>query len=170
MARGFGSATAFKASLETHLRKLASERKVPLSTLQLKFVIERLLARLFRDPEPRGLPQLPDWRTEAGAHQRPEGRGAIPMRGGARRKDVCEGPHRRRVRRRARGGARASHRRRPPVVCRDRAGHGACDLKSPAVRREAPRLYLPVVWAAQHADEGLGGSGPPHRARAAGGG
>ena len=52
MARRFGSATAFKASLETHLRKLASERKVPLSTLQLKFVIERLLARLFRDPEP----------------------------------------------------------------------------------------------------------------------
>lgn len=52
MARRFGSAPAFKASLETHLRKLASERKVPLSTLQLKFVIERLLARLFRDPEP----------------------------------------------------------------------------------------------------------------------
>ena len=52
MARRFGSATAFKASLETHLRKLASERKVPLSTLQLKFVIERLLARLFRDPVP----------------------------------------------------------------------------------------------------------------------
>src|SRR5438046_9660963 len=52
MARRFGSATAFKASLEAHLRKLASERKVPLSTLQLKFVIERLLARLFRDPGP----------------------------------------------------------------------------------------------------------------------
>ena len=52
MARRFGSAPAFKASLETHLRKLASERKIPLSTLQLKFVIERLLARLFRDPEP----------------------------------------------------------------------------------------------------------------------
>jgi len=52
MARRFGSAPSFKASLETHLRKLASERKVPLSTLQLKFVIERLLARLFRDPEP----------------------------------------------------------------------------------------------------------------------
>ena len=49
---GSDPAPAFKASLETHLRKLASERKIPLSTLQLKFVIERLLARLFRDPEP----------------------------------------------------------------------------------------------------------------------
>jgi Nucleotidyl transferase AbiEii toxin, Type IV TA system len=52
MARRFGSATAFRASLEAHLRKLASDRRVPLSTMQLKFVIERLLARLFRDPEP----------------------------------------------------------------------------------------------------------------------
>ncbi len=52
MARHFGSAAAFKASLEAHLRKLAGERNTPLSTLQLKLVIERLLARLFREPNP----------------------------------------------------------------------------------------------------------------------
>jgi hypothetical protein len=48
MARQFRSAAAFKAALEAHLRKCAAERGVPFSTLQLKFVIERLLARLFR--------------------------------------------------------------------------------------------------------------------------
>jgi hypothetical protein len=52
MARRFGSAAAFKASLEAHLKKIALERKSPFSTFQLRFVIERLLARLFRDPEP----------------------------------------------------------------------------------------------------------------------
>src|SRR5438876_2842439 len=52
MAKKFGSATAFKASLEAHLRKRAEEGNLPLSTLQLKSVIERLLARLFRDPQP----------------------------------------------------------------------------------------------------------------------
>jgi hypothetical protein len=52
MARRFGSAAAFKASLEANLKKVALERKSPFSTLQLKLVIERLLARLFRDPEP----------------------------------------------------------------------------------------------------------------------
>jgi hypothetical protein len=52
MARKFGSAAAFKTSLEAHLRKRAEERKVPFSTLQLKFVIERLLARLFRNSDP----------------------------------------------------------------------------------------------------------------------
>ncbi len=52
MARKFGSAAAFKTSLEARLRKRAEEQKVPLSTLQLKFVIERLLARLFRNPDP----------------------------------------------------------------------------------------------------------------------
>jgi hypothetical protein len=51
MARKFGSAAAFKTSLEAHLRKRAEQRKVPLSTLQFKFVIERLLARLFHNPD-----------------------------------------------------------------------------------------------------------------------
>jgi hypothetical protein len=50
MAKQFGSAAAFKASLDAHLRKRATERHIPLSTLQLKFVIERLLARLFHNP------------------------------------------------------------------------------------------------------------------------
>ncbi len=52
MAKQFGSSAAFKASLETHLRKRAAERGVPYATLQLKFVIERLLARLFREADP----------------------------------------------------------------------------------------------------------------------
>src|SRR5262249_30146466 len=52
MASRFGSAAAFKASLEAHLKKIALERNAPITTLQLKLVIERLLARLFRDPEP----------------------------------------------------------------------------------------------------------------------
>ena len=52
MAKTFGSVAAFKAALEAHLRKRAEERKVPLSTLQLRFVIEQLFARLFRQPEP----------------------------------------------------------------------------------------------------------------------
>lgn len=51
MAKRFGSAAAFKAALEEHLRKKASERKIPLPTLQLKLVIERLLARLFLSPD-----------------------------------------------------------------------------------------------------------------------
>lgn len=55
MAKQFGSAAAFKASLEAHLRKRATERAIPLATLQLKFVIERLLARLFRDENPAWL-------------------------------------------------------------------------------------------------------------------
>src|SRR5437588_12285747 len=50
MAKKFGSAAAFKASLEARLRTRAEETSVPLGTLQLKVVIERLLARLFRDP------------------------------------------------------------------------------------------------------------------------
>jgi hypothetical protein len=52
MAKQFRTAAAFKASLETHLRKRADALGVPFSTLQLKFVIERLLARLFREENP----------------------------------------------------------------------------------------------------------------------
>ena len=55
MTRQFASGAAFKASLEAHLRKRATERAIPLATLQLKFVIERLLARLFRDEKPAWL-------------------------------------------------------------------------------------------------------------------
>ena len=50
MAKEFRSASAFKMSLEARLRAKAAERGVPLQTLRLKFVMERLLARLFRSP------------------------------------------------------------------------------------------------------------------------
>lgn len=49
MAKKFTSASAFKASLEDRLRARAKELSVPFQTLQLKFVIERLLARLFHE-------------------------------------------------------------------------------------------------------------------------
>jgi hypothetical protein len=52
VAKRFGSASAFKAALEARLRKKSQESGIPFSTLQLKFVIERLLARLFRDDAP----------------------------------------------------------------------------------------------------------------------
>jgi hypothetical protein len=52
MAKKFGSASAFKTALEARLRKKSLEQGVPFSTLQLKFVIERLLARLFQDEKP----------------------------------------------------------------------------------------------------------------------
>jgi hypothetical protein len=52
MARKFGSASAFKTSLEAHLRKRAEGSDIPFETLRMKFVMERLLARLFRDESP----------------------------------------------------------------------------------------------------------------------
>jgi hypothetical protein len=48
MAKTFKTAAALKAALEANLRKVATDRGVPFSTLQLKYTIERLLARLFR--------------------------------------------------------------------------------------------------------------------------
>jgi hypothetical protein len=44
MARQFATAGAFKTSLETRLKGLAQERKLPLHTLR-KVVIERLRAQ-----------------------------------------------------------------------------------------------------------------------------
>jgi len=52
MAKRYGSAAAFKTALEAHLRKRANEVGTPFQTVQLKFVMERLLARLFREPQP----------------------------------------------------------------------------------------------------------------------
>jgi len=52
MAKQFKTAAAFKQTLEAHLRARAAERGVPFQTLQLKFVMERLLARLFRTHPP----------------------------------------------------------------------------------------------------------------------
>jgi hypothetical protein len=52
VARQFKSASAFKTSLETRLKGLAEQRGLPLHTVRLKVVIERLLARLFQSPSP----------------------------------------------------------------------------------------------------------------------
>jgi hypothetical protein len=52
MAKRFGSASAFKTALEARLRKKSQEGGVPFMTLQMRFVMERLLARLFRDDSP----------------------------------------------------------------------------------------------------------------------
>lgn len=52
MAKSFTSAAAFKSSLESRLRTRATDTGIPLQTVQLKFVMERLLARLFQDPAP----------------------------------------------------------------------------------------------------------------------
>jgi hypothetical protein len=47
MSKRFTSPAAFKASLEARLRTRATALTVPFQTLQLKFVMERLVARLF---------------------------------------------------------------------------------------------------------------------------
>ena len=52
MAKSYATPAAFKASLEARLRAVAAERGLPINTLRLKLVIERLLARLFARPNP----------------------------------------------------------------------------------------------------------------------
>jgi len=52
MARSFSSPAAFRQALERRLKTASEERNVPLNTLRLKFLIERLLARLFAHPNP----------------------------------------------------------------------------------------------------------------------
>lgn len=52
MAKSYATPAAFKASLEARLRTVATERGLPINTLRLKLVIERLLARLFARPNP----------------------------------------------------------------------------------------------------------------------
>lgn len=59
MAKKFGSAPAFKTSLEAHLRKRADDLAIPFDTLRMKFVMERLLARLFHD-------EIPPWLLKGG--------------------------------------------------------------------------------------------------------
>ena len=220
MAKQFGSAAAFKASLEAHLRKRADERGVPFSTLQLKFVIERLLARLFRDslaavaPEGRVRdgPPLPPAGADHEGHRplrvarRRRGRAGCPRPcgTGSRRRPTADlgdyltfriGEPKQELTNAPQGGARypceavllgktyAKFHIDVGVgdavvgeperltgddllgVRRDRAGGRARDPEGPAVRREGPRLHLPVGGAAQHPHEGLGGPGAPHRAR-----
>ena len=50
MSKRFASPAAFKTSLEARLRTRATALAVPFQTLQLKFVMERLVARLFHAP------------------------------------------------------------------------------------------------------------------------
>lgn len=52
MAKTYRTAAAFKTALEDYLRKLAAAQGIPFSTIQLKFTIERLLARLFAADSP----------------------------------------------------------------------------------------------------------------------
>lgn len=59
MAKSFASPMAFKTSLEARLRTVAAQRNVPINTLRLKLVIERLLARLF-------VRQNPPWVLKGG--------------------------------------------------------------------------------------------------------
>ena len=50
MAKTFASPAAFKTSLEARLKTVAAQRGLPVNTLRLKLIIERLLARLFAKP------------------------------------------------------------------------------------------------------------------------
>ncbi|MCL2645565.1 MAG: nucleotidyl transferase AbiEii/AbiGii toxin family protein [Phycisphaerales bacterium] len=52
MIKSFASPAAFKTSLEARIRTIAGQRDVPINTLRLKLVIERLLARLFSQKNP----------------------------------------------------------------------------------------------------------------------
>lgn len=52
MVKSFASPAAFKNSLEARIRTVAAQRQVPINTLRLKLVIERLLARLFAQRNP----------------------------------------------------------------------------------------------------------------------
>jgi Nucleotidyl transferase AbiEii toxin, Type IV TA system len=52
MAKSFSTPAAFRESLETRLKLLAGQRGIPMNTLRLKLVMERLLARLFVLPNP----------------------------------------------------------------------------------------------------------------------
>jgi hypothetical protein len=52
MAKSYSNAAAFRQSLETRLKAVATERGVQIQGLRLKVAIERLLARLFRAADP----------------------------------------------------------------------------------------------------------------------
>jgi hypothetical protein len=52
MGKSYKSAAAFRTSLEERLKTLHTESGVPLNSLRLKVVIERLLARLFETADP----------------------------------------------------------------------------------------------------------------------
>ena len=87
MAKRFGSAAAFKASLETRLRTLAAERSTPLSTLQLKLVIERLQEATDVDLGDYLSYRIGTPRREALTNA-PRGGAALSVRRGPRREDL----------------------------------------------------------------------------------
>ena len=55
MIRSYADASAFRQALDARIRALAAERGAAIQGLQLKVAIERLLARLFSDQDPRWL-------------------------------------------------------------------------------------------------------------------
>lgn len=73
MGKSFKSAAAFRMSLEERLKKLNAESGVPIQSLRLKVVIERLLARLFAVADPPWLlkggyaMELRHWRVAQGS-------------------------------------------------------------------------------------------------------
>ena len=221
MAKSFHTPAAFKAALEARMRGRAAERGIPLQTVQLKFVMERLLARLFHAPDPPWLlkggfrhgPPLP---AQGEDHEGPRPVGAAPGARGWRGTSAsgCKTP---RPPTSATSSPSASG-EHPGRADELRPGGGGrfpceallvgktyarfhldvgvgdavvgvperltgddllafagiapavalCRADRPAVRREGPRLHLPVGGADQHADEGPGRHGPPPRTRAAG--
>ena len=52
MGKSYNTAAAFRTSLEERLKQLAATSGAPISSLRLKVVIERLLARLFAASNP----------------------------------------------------------------------------------------------------------------------
>lgn len=52
MSKQYDSPAAFRQALQAHLRTSASERSLSVQDLQIKFLIERLLARLFHHDDP----------------------------------------------------------------------------------------------------------------------
>ncbi len=52
MTGSYANAAAFRQALEARIRRVAQERAVQIHGLRLKLSIERLLARLFQEPDP----------------------------------------------------------------------------------------------------------------------
>lgn len=52
MTRSYGNGAAFRDALDARLRSIAQQRGVQIQGLRLKVAIERLLARLFAEPNP----------------------------------------------------------------------------------------------------------------------
>jgi len=72
--RSYLNAEAFRQSLETRLRTLATERRVQIQGLRLKIAIERLLAKLFAEPDPPWLLKgTMRWNFDSGRRRGPHG-------------------------------------------------------------------------------------------------